>query len=30
VVQDDFNREPEANQNLKLVRWADVVEAMGL
>lgn len=30
VVQDDFNREPEANQNFKLLRWADVVAAMGL
>ena len=30
VVQDDFNREPEANQNFKLLRWADVLEAMAL
>lgn len=30
VVQDDYNREPEANQGFKLVPWADVVEALGL
>jgi 3-phytase len=30
VVQDDFNREPVANQNFKLLRWVDVLEAMGL
>jgi 3-phytase len=30
VVQDDYNREPVANQNFKLLRWTDVLEAMGL
>jgi 3-phytase len=30
VAQDDLNREPFDNQNFKLVRWADIVEAMGL
>jgi len=30
VVQDDRNREPDAGQNFKLVRWADVAAALGL
>jgi len=30
VAQDDLNREPFDNQNFKLVRWVDIVEAMGL
>jgi 3-phytase len=30
VAQDDVNREPFENQNFKLVRWQDVVDAMGL
>jgi 3-phytase len=30
VAQDDNNREPDDNQNFKLVRWVDIAEALAL
>jgi 3-phytase len=30
VAQDDLNRQPDDNQNFKLVRWADIAAALGV